>query len=274
MEKVKRRINNVWQEITIYTKEEAEKLQLPTKYWKEAKPGEWGVTDDGYVGECIKSKEYVDKWNVKKTLKTFTFGRAWVTPAAVIHYVQRKDTGSYSRLSPVDWRVAERKKLRLKHAVRVYVAMMLQGKVDWKVVGRVYRPDQLIPAATVRRAFRTVGVDEMITKEVKAQLKSETGIDEAAVVKKCLEAFDVAKEKKDVSGMYEGVDRLAKWLNMDEESKESDNNNGLFLQQNNFLEGGQEFTPVVLPEAKYNLVDDSRGTNLGGVLNEGSGKTQ
>jgi len=39
----------------IYTKDEFDK---PYIYWKDCNAGDWGISDDGYISECIARNEY------------------------------------------------------------------------------------------------------------------------------------------------------------------------------------------------------------------------
>ena len=40
----------------VYRKEEADKEKINYKYWKEAKEGDYAVSDDEYVSQVIKKK--------------------------------------------------------------------------------------------------------------------------------------------------------------------------------------------------------------------------
>ena len=43
---------------TIYTKDEAENEGVEYKYWKEAKKGDYALSDDNYVAKVIQHREY------------------------------------------------------------------------------------------------------------------------------------------------------------------------------------------------------------------------
>ena len=49
------------QTFRVYTKAEAKGKGLKWKHWGEAKEGEYGISDDGYVAECIYRKVYGEK---------------------------------------------------------------------------------------------------------------------------------------------------------------------------------------------------------------------
>ena len=51
---------NDWNDVTyvISTKAEADERGLDYKYWKEAKKGDFCISDDGYVSDVIDRKKY------------------------------------------------------------------------------------------------------------------------------------------------------------------------------------------------------------------------
>ena len=45
-------------EYIIYKEEEAKARRIYIKPWKECEPGDWGLSDDGYVSQCTKKRIY------------------------------------------------------------------------------------------------------------------------------------------------------------------------------------------------------------------------
>lgn len=203
MDILTRRIGGKAQEFKIYSQEEADATGIEYVYWKQAQPGDWALSDDGYVGECLKAKTYTDgrRPNLARRLVTLSFGRMWVYPSARLEYLPRKAKGAYSYCSPTTWADVEARKTRTKRTVHAYALMVIDGQgVDWKKLGLIYRPDQRIPAATVRRLFKQEAIREMIDKRFR-ELISARGITEGDVIDMLLGAFKTAEANKDAKEM-------------------------------------------------------------------------
>ena len=42
----------------VYTEQEFKELGKKYKHWSKCKPTEWGISDDGYVAECLARNYY------------------------------------------------------------------------------------------------------------------------------------------------------------------------------------------------------------------------
>ncbi len=213
MDVLTRRIGGKAQEFRVYSKEEADATGIKYVHWKQAQPGDWALSDDGYVGECLKSKAYTDR-NRAKVLVTLSFGRMWVYPSAKLEYLPRKAKGAYSYCSPTTWADVEARMTRTKRTVHAYALMVIDGQgVDWKKLGLIYRPDQRIPGATVRRLFKQEAIREMIDKRFR-ELISARGITEGDVIDMLLNAFKMAGNNKDAKEMRMVAEDFSKMLDM------------------------------------------------------------
>ena len=139
---------NDWNDVTylIHTKQEADDRELEYVYWKDAKRGDLAISDDNYVAECVQRKKYKDAEQV-----TMPYGRMWISDKAKLFVrTSPKYTGEYGQCGTLTWEERESRTTRTKNAVKLYVQMMMQtGKIDWTALGKVYRPDQFKPDATV-----------------------------------------------------------------------------------------------------------------------------
>ena len=54
MDKIKRKVNGINKIYHIYHYEE--KPDMKYKHWRDVDKGEYGISDDGYIGECLSKK--------------------------------------------------------------------------------------------------------------------------------------------------------------------------------------------------------------------------
>ena len=67
MDTIRRRIGGKMRKFNIYTQDEADKKGCLYIEWKHADEGDYALSDDGYVGECLSRKVYTDKKGRTKT---------------------------------------------------------------------------------------------------------------------------------------------------------------------------------------------------------------
>ena len=219
---VKRRIAGLPREFEILTTGEAFTRGLATVLWQDALPGEYGVSDDGYVAVCLSRKEYPNKQYGMKTILTYPYARVWVQKKTPLLYEPRRGGGmGYTATKPQKWGEREAKRRRTKDTVKVYVAQMLAGKVDYDVLGKVYRPDQLVPRATVKRLFKNESVKAMIDKELSVELSSR-GITKWFVLDTIKAAIDMATEQQKPQIMLQAAAQLGEIIDIKpEKAKQS-----------------------------------------------------
>lgn len=174
MEIIERRLGGIRKKYTIYEQDEADKLGIEYKYWREAQPGEWAITDDKYVMECIARKTYAHRKNSKKENDEITFSGAKIFDSIkTLEFLPRLKSRGFWNTSGKSWLEQEIGKQRLHNAIKLYVQQYLNGDINWDMIGNVYRPDQQIPAATVKRLFKQSKIQEMIDQEVEHYLEKQ-----------------------------------------------------------------------------------------------------
>ena len=212
MEYITRKLKvNKFMDVTypVYTKDEALHRDLVYKPWKDCKAGDYGISDDGYVAECVKRTKYKTQTEIQ-----FPFGKAWINKSAKLLYEPRRISGNYDGVSHKSYEELEAQKSRTKRTVDVYVRMLLGGgPLDWSMLGNIYRPDQQRPDLTARRLFKMEGVKRMVDKRIDQALK-EKGISEGEVLDVISDAITIAKEKKDPSSMLRGAETYVRILDM------------------------------------------------------------
>lgn len=204
---VERKYRKEWRSFKVYTEDEAVDERIAFKRWDLCQVGEWGLTTDGYVMECLR----------RVTLKNadlveFSGGRA-MTGTPKFEFWPRFKLRDWWGLKPGSWAEKEAQKTRAKNVVKLYVQQVLAGKVDYGVLGKAYRPDQKIPEATVRRLFKKEEIKRMIHKEMEEALRN-LGIDRQFVLDKILVAMNIAEKKGDSGNMLRGAENLSDMLEM------------------------------------------------------------
>lgn len=200
----------------IYTRAEADDLGLAYVYWKQVDGGsEYALSDDGYVLEVYKTKVYTNKEG--ETRRHITFGGAakWVGKNDKLLWEDYRRSGRYSSLNPnTSWVKVELGRTRTKQAVDVLVAsFMATGNYDWKRAGQVYRPDQQIPEATLRRLFHQKEARDMLHEELKKRYEA-LGFDENWAIKAIMEAAEIARADGDALNLLRAADKGIELLAM------------------------------------------------------------
>jgi hypothetical protein len=209
----------------VYTKEEAEERGIQYKPWTEGVAGDWVLSDDEYVAECYSHKEYrmvskKGKIRIDRFVR-LAFGAYWVNKNTKCEYGLRRMTRDFNTTRPQPWgeRVSRRK--IVKHVVRIYAQMWLNNKVDLVKLGKIYRPKDKIPEASVKVLLRQPEIKEMISKELK-KIFQDNGIDEKYVLELYKSVAGKAKEKENLSTILRVADTLADMLRMTSETQEQE----------------------------------------------------
>ena len=214
MEQVKRKVNGIFKVYPLYSESEAEIKNIPFVHWKEVEVGDYGISDDGFIGECIGRKTYTDKHKRTKTFVKMCYGANWISKNSKIIYIENKEHNSYASIKPRNWAEKELGKTRTKNLITAYVEQLLSNKpVDWDILGNIYRPDQKTPAATVRRLLKQEVVKDMVDKKLKEVLVNK-GVTEEFVLDTMLEAIEIAKNKLDAGNLLKAADNLQDLLEM------------------------------------------------------------
>ncbi len=200
METLKRYFEGGPHEFNVYTQKEADDLGIEYVYWHDAKKGDWALSDDGYVGECLKILgPYGETQLVQYVL---SYARVWDNPGATVNFLERKATRSYSQSSPITWDEAEVKSKRSKRFIMAYVAMFMTGGIDWKKLGEEYRPDlkHHIPERRAKHLFKQKAFQRVIQEKLVEIFKARN-IDEGDVIDMFKAAYKQAKANKDPKEM-------------------------------------------------------------------------
>ena len=214
METITRKCNGKMAEMPIYTLQEAKERGLQVVDWREARPGDWACSTDFYVSQCLRLHIFADRGKRQKKLITFPYGRIWVTKSARLNYLERRAAGNLNASSARTWQEQEARKTRTINMVKAYVAQIMAGKkTDYDQLGRIYRSDQLIPAATVRRVLKEAEVQKMIDEQLSVSM-SDLGLTPQMAAASIRQALTIAEERKDAGALLRIAKMLAKLLDM------------------------------------------------------------
>tara|TARA_Y100000768_G_scaffold385814_1_gene372753 strand:- start:5643 stop:6425 length:783 start_codon:yes stop_codon:yes gene_type:complete len=208
----KLKINN-FQEVE-YEVYPVKDFKLTHKHWKKCKEGDWGVSDDGYVAQCLAVKTYSSGVEM-----TYPYGKQWVTKTSKLEFLPHWETKSFNSVSTKSQMELELQKRRSKDVLEAYMTYIMAGKTpDFEKLGQMYRPDQKKPAWTVKRLLKTKGMKQMIKDKMKEVL-TERGIDEGYVLDTIKDAIGVAKVNEDPGNMIKAAKELSDYLDMKPKAK-------------------------------------------------------
>lgn len=210
MDKITRRMGDGWHTYTIYTVAEALERDMVIVPWRISQAGDWALSDDGYVGECLR----VFHSNAATQLITLSYGQSWSVTKAPMLYEERAGERNWAVGDRKSRGKSEARRTRTKNAISAYVTMLLSGdKVDWDVLGNIYRPDRPIPSATVRIDFKKQAFVDMIQQELEKVLLAK-GSSPSDTIEKYQEAYDVARANKKPGVMVDVADRFSDFWNL------------------------------------------------------------
>ena len=211
MDTINRYFGGIKRTFHIYSQEEADAEGIKYLPWREARPGDWGLSDDGYVGECLTVKKYGGSLEY-----AFSFARLWGSKNAKLNYLERKATRSYHMVSTKPWAEREVTRGRAKRFILAYVMMfMAGGKIDWKKLGLIYRPDHKNknPARNAQYLFKQEAFKRMIQEKM-IEVFKDKNLTEGDVIDMFKEAYDKAKNTGNVKEMRKVAEDFRDLLDM------------------------------------------------------------
>jgi hypothetical protein len=204
-------------EYKIYSEKEAKQVKIQYKDWKKCIKGDWGISDDGYVAECLKRKDYDKNTNI-----VFPYGHSFVgnSGKGSLEYLPHKKTGSYSHVSAKPHWELKKNRTQYKNFAKSYAIMMVNGDIDYETLGRIFDKDDGMPANKAKSLLKKEYMKEMVDKELE-QILAKRDIDPGSVVDMISESFNVAKEKRDAANMLRSAENFVDMLGMKDKKKET-----------------------------------------------------
>ena len=187
---------------------EEDEVDFPVVPWRDAVVGDWALTDDGYVMQCLTSKTYN-----KSAYKTFGGGSTWQRQKH-FGWLDHKTSGTYSVCSTKPWKVRKANEKRVKAIAHAAATMLLNsGRFKWDILSQMYEPTATFPIGQVKSLFKRQWMQEMIRQEVERAL-NENHVTNDYVIQLGKETTDLAKETKNISEMGKMFDRWSDLLQL------------------------------------------------------------
>ena len=248
----KLKINN-WKPVDypIYEKSNYSKKAV---HWKKCQAGDWGISDDGYIAQCIARNEYG-----KGTEMVFPYGKQWVTERSTLEFLPHYETRSYGSVSKKSYMDQELQRSRTTNVLDAYMTYVMAGKTpDFEKLGGIYRPDHEKPIWSVKRLLKTRGMKQMIKEKMKEVL-DERGIDEGFVLDTMKDAIEVAKVKEDSGNMIRAAKELGDFLDMKPKTKQL--SESVEIDMTHQIQDNYEKQQKKLIATKTQEVEDEEGSD-------------
>ena len=79
---------------------------------------------------------------------------------------------------------------------KLYAKMLINGDINWEMLGRVYRPDDKNPSWKAKRVVRSKEIQNLTTEAIN-EIYSKQGIDSDLVVREEKQLLEAAKQADD-----------------------------------------------------------------------------
>ena len=213
----------------IYTELEAKHRKLDYCYWRDIdkdNPPKFGMSDDGYVGEYMKTYMVGAKKVRPETclkhpiLHKFIHGIADVHSKREFLFLERKAFHDYNSLRPQSIVESTAKKKVYQRFVRLYAEMMIAGVVRWDILASSLNMKDDKKTHVKKRIIKILkrrGIEKMLSAELQKLFK-DTETDEKYVLTTIKEAVTLAKENSNPDVMLKGAKQLGIYLHMEGQS--------------------------------------------------------
>jgi len=201
--KIKHRGDKKETEYPIYREKEAKEKNIKYRPWKKATPGQFALSDDGYVSKVLSRREYTDNSGRKNVYMRFPFGYTFFNPK-----YSNKPLNVQGRKTNVTMTGKSYIEVQSKQQKMKALAMMFALKPDY---------DQAIEWAlgevndSQKRKWKRTMKSEIFQGMVRDELAkrlTEHGLDEDYTLDLLKQAIELAQNKKDISNLLKAVDNL------------------------------------------------------------------
>jgi hypothetical protein len=187
----------------IYTKEEADKEGLEYSHWRDAREGQWALSDDDFVSKVITRKAYKSNSEIDNVYLRFAWGYTFYNPrygGRDLKVKGRKSNTTMSGKRPIE---VKAKQKRMQNLAMVYAQTMNTEDTIAKVCGEVTSNED----RRVKRYMRTEVFKDMVRKEL-TKLLSEHGMSEDYTLDLLGETIEKARNKGDVTNLMRAIENL------------------------------------------------------------------
>ena len=183
----------------ILKKEEADSENIQYRYWREAREGEYGISDDNYVAKVISKSVY----NPTSVYIRYPYGYTFFNPK--YDSVSLKASGRKSNTTisgKTQWEVLSNGQ-KMKNLAMVYAQTMDYDKAIEHVLDNPTDNQKVM----WKRRMKKEKFSDMVRDELQ-KLLQEHGLTEAYTLELLEETIKKAKDKGDVTNLMRAVDNL------------------------------------------------------------------
>ena len=183
----------------ILKKEEADSENIQYRYWREAREGEYGISDDNYVAKVISKSVY----NPTSVYIRYPYGYTFFNPK--YDSVSLKASGRKSNTTisgKTQWEVLSNGQ-KMKNLAMVYAQTMDYDKAIEHVLDNPTDNQKVM----WKRRMKKEKFKDMVRDELQTLLK-EHGLTEEYTLQLLSDTIDTAKAKGDVTNLMRAVDNL------------------------------------------------------------------
>ena len=187
----------------IYTKEEADKEGLKYNHWRDAREGQWALSDDGFVSKVITRKSYKSNSEIDNVYLRFAWGYTFYNPryrGRELKVKGRKSNTTMSGKRPIEVKAKQKK---MQNLAMVYAQTMNTEETIAKVCGEVTSNEN----RRVKRYMRTEVFKGMVREEL-SKLLSDHGMTENYTLELLERTIGMARDKKDVTNLMRAIENL------------------------------------------------------------------
>ena len=187
----------------VYKESEARKEGVFYKHWRDVGPGDWGISDDGYVAKLISRRDYKDKTGRDNVYLRFPWGYTFYCPKYKSRPLKVK-----GRKTNVTQTGESYIKVQSKQSKMQALAMMFAVKPDYDLaiewgLGEINDSQH----RKWKRTMKTETFKGMVREELAKRL-TDHGLDEDFTLDLLKEAIELAQGKKDITNLLKAVDNL------------------------------------------------------------------
>jgi len=188
----------------IYTKEEADREGLEYSHWRDAREGQWALSDDGFVSKVIKRKSYKGTNKIDNVYLRFAWGYTFYNPGGggvkELNVKGRKSNTTMSGKRPIEVKAKQEK---MKNLAMVYAQTMNTDETIAKVCGEVTTNEN----KRVKRYMKTEVFKGMVREEL-SKLLSDHGMTENYTLELLQKAIKKCEDKGDTTNLMRAVENL------------------------------------------------------------------
>ena len=194
---------------TIYTKDEAENEGVEYKYWKEAKKGDYALSDDNYVAKVIQHREYESNNGVNSYYVRMPFGYAFHSPKYPTQKLVAEGRQSNATLSGKPQLEVKKNSTTWRNLSMAYSSCFNMDLA----IDLVFDNASKSKRRTFKRYMRTKEFQSMVKDELKGILE-EKGYGETDVIDLLSKGLSMAESKNDVTNFLRVVENMQEMLGM------------------------------------------------------------